>query len=76
MAQQPVSIVPSDFPVHWDFPEDQELTWVWDDIHSSVPSTPLAISVNDATSGAGFARPAQAQGNAPPPRPTRRVFNG
>ncbi|MSQ40966.1 MAG: hypothetical protein EXR55_04785, partial [Dehalococcoidia bacterium] len=32
--------------------------------------------VNDATSGVGFARPAQAQGNAPPPRPTRRVFNG
>jgi len=74
MAQQPVYSDHPDFPVDWEFPEDRELTWVWDDIHSPVPSTPMAISVNDATAGGG--PPRSAQGSGPPPRPTRRVVNG
>ncbi len=74
MAQLPAYFEPPDFPVQWDHPDDRELTWVWDDVHSAVPATPMATSVNEATAGAMFPRPGP-QPTAPA-RPTRRVVHG
>ena len=74
MAEQSSYIEPPDFPVQWDSPEDRELTWVWDDVHTAIPSTPLTISVNELWSRSLAARPAQR--SAGPPRMLRRTFNG
>ena len=75
MAQQSDYIEPADFPVQWQDPQERELTWVWDDVHTAIPSTPMTIAVNALWSQA-LARPAP---DAPPPttpRPARRVING
>jgi phosphohistidine swiveling domain-containing protein len=71
--QQATYIEPSDFPFKWESPEEREFTWVWDDVHTAIPNTPLTIAVN-ALRGL---RPAttSSPGSASA-RPMRRVING
>jgi phosphohistidine swiveling domain-containing protein len=65
--------IPEGFPVHWENPSDAEFLWVWDDVHSPVPGTPLQQSVNAAT-GRGIRRAAR-ELQMPRGGP-RRDFNG
>jgi phosphohistidine swiveling domain-containing protein len=37
----------TDFPVLWDNPEDESLTWVWEQEHAPLPATPLDSALND-----------------------------
>lgn len=73
MTQQPTYIEPHDFPVQWESPEEREYTWVWDDVHTAVPNTPLTIAVNALRS---FRPILSATQGSPPARPMRRVING
>lgn len=74
MAEQSSYIEPVGFPVTWENPEDRELTWVWDDVHTSIPSTPLTVSVNELWSKS--LAQAASQGASNRPRMLRRTFNG
>ena len=66
--------VPPDFPVEWETEEDPTLLWRWDDIHSPLPATPMAVSVADSRTS----RQAEQGGDElrRPGRSLRRRING
>ncbi len=64
---------PEQFPVSWQREEHKEMLWIWDDIHSPLPSTTLQQSLNRETGrGIGLA---SRELKVPPGGP-RRDFNG
>lgn len=71
---QPGYIVPpKQFPISWQREEHKEMLWIWDDIHSPLPSTTLQQSINRQTGrGIGLA---SRELKVPPGGP-RRDFNG
>lgn len=66
--------VPPDFPVEWETEEDPTLLWRWDDIHSPLPASPMAVSVADSRTS----RQAEHGGDElrRPGRSLRRRING
>ena len=63
----------SDFPVEWQDPEDAELSWKWDPIHSPLPLTPLCWDLRKEI-GEGFRRAFDVSGA--PGYAVLRMFNG
>ena len=68
-------IEPSFFPVIWNTEEERNFTWVWDDVHTPIPNTPLTSSFSSEWSRPrpGDTPPAP---SAPSPLPRRRIING
>jgi len=69
-------IEPPSFPVTWNSKEERDFTWVWDDVHTPIPNTPLTSSFSSEWSRP---RPGETPSPAPsagPALPRRRIING
>tara|TARA_B100000686_G_C16780350_1_gene971382 strand:- start:988 stop:2655 length:1668 start_codon:yes stop_codon:yes gene_type:complete len=69
-------IEPPSFPVIWNSEEERNFTWVWDDVHTPIPNTPLTSSFSSE-----WSRPRPGETPTPPPSttpalPRRRIING
>ena len=68
-------IEPSSFPVTWNNEEERDFTWVWDDVHTPIPNTPLTSSFSSEWSRPRPGDPAPTP-SATPSLPRRRIING
>jgi len=69
-------IEPSSFPVTWNTQEERDFTWVWDDVHTPIPNTPLTSAFSSEWSRP---RPGEVSPPTPPANPAlprRRFING
>lgn len=69
----PISI-PLNFPVTWDNADEERYLWRWDNIHSPLPSSPMAISVEEDRSGRQSIQNPKANDN--PKRSLQKRING
>jgi phosphohistidine swiveling domain-containing protein len=53
-------LVPDDFPLSWEPPEEAELLWSWDQAHRPKPLTPLTGALDAPALSGGFTRAAHA----------------